>query len=789
VKTNGGIWRYHPQRQTVEMVCDGTTNPWGMDWNEHGEGFFINTVIGHLWQIIPGAHYRRMHGNDLNPHTYEIIEQHADHVHWAAGEAWNSWQKLGTTDATSSAGGGHAHTGLMFYGGDNWPDDWRGKLLAINFNGRRLNVENVSRTRGSGYVGRHAPDIGFAADPFFRGIDLLYGADGGVFVADWSDTGECHDDNGVFRQSGRIYKITHGPSARPAIADVAKLSPQDLLPLLAHQNEFFARQARKRLQELAAAGVDLTAAKRALGEKFSRESDLVQKLRALWSLHAAGGADAAFLRTLLSHSSEHVRTWAIRFLADDPASVATDVTSIQSLVKFAATEPSPFVRLALASALQRLPLDRRAELARPLLRRSEDATDHNLPQMLWYGVEPLGTSDPATLAALGAECELPMTRRCIARRLTGGREKSDAPLGVLLTKAAADARWQADVLGGMRDALKGERKATPPAAWSTVSPKLAASTDPKVKELFRTLGAVFGDPLALESTRAVVLDTSASVDTRRAALRSLIDSRASGLRAVCETVLTLPGLAATAADGLALENDPAVPDVILARFSTITPAERSAVLSTLVSRPAWAGRVLDAIANDKLPRAELTVFHARQIRGFNDAALTRRLGEVWGASRDSDAEKLAQIARWKKQLTPAVLAKADKVKGRGLYNQVCAACHVLNGEGGKIGPELTGAARDNLDYLLQNILDPSAAVPREYQLVTLNTKDGRALSGFIRSRTERVVVLQTLAEAVSLPAKDIADTETTTLSLMPEGLLEALPENDVRDLIAYLMQK
>lgn len=790
VKTNGGIWRYHPQRQTVEMVCDGTTNPWGMDWNEHGEGFFINTVIGHLWQIIPGAHYRRMHGNDLNPHTYEIIEQHADHVHWAAGEAWNSWQKLGTTDATSAAGGGHAHTGLMFYGGDNWPDDWRGKLLTINFNGRRLNVENVTRTTGSGYVGRHAPDVGFAADPFFRGIDLLYGADGGVFIADWSDTGECHDDNGVFRQSGRIYKITHGgTTTRPAIADIAKLAPQELLPLLAHKNEFFARQARKRLQELAATGADLAVAKSALRERFSRETNVVQKLRALWSLHSAGGADAPFLRAQLTHASEHVRAWAIRFLADDTAILAKDEISIQSLVQLAATEPSPFVRLALASALQRLPISRRAELAQPLFRRSEDAADHNLPQMLWYGVEPLGASDPATLATLGAECELPLTRRCIARRLAEDRQKSEVALSVLLTKAAADPRWQADVLTGMRDALKGERKATPPAAWKTVSPKLASSTDPKVKELFRALGAVFDDPLALESTRVVVLDSSANVDTRRAALRSLIDSRATGLRAVCETVLTVPGLAAIAADGLALEKDPTVADAILGKFSAIAPTERNAVLSALVSRPAWASRVLDAVASDRLPRAELTVFHARQIRGFNDAVLTKRLGEVWGASRDSDTEKLAQIARWKKQLTTAVLAKADKARGRTLYSTVCASCHVLNGEGGKIGPELTGSGRDNLDYLLQNILDPSAAVPREYQLVTLNTKDGRALSGFIRSRTERVVVLQTLAEAVSLPAGDISDTETTTLSLMPEGLLEALPENDVRDLIAYLMQK
>jgi putative heme-binding domain-containing protein len=728
-----------------------------------------------------------MHGTDLNPFAYEIIEQHASHVHWATGEVWNS-VRHGVTSATSNAGGGHAHAGLMFYAGDNWPDSWRGKLLTINFHGRRLNVENVVRD-GSGYVGRREPDIGFSADPWFRGIDLICGPDGGVFILDWSDTGECHENDGVHRQSGRIYKITHGQPARPTIADVAKLSPRELLPLLDHKNEFFARQARRRLQELHATGVDLAAIRAALIENFARERDAVGQLRALWSLRACGGADAAFLRAQLNHASPHVRTWAIRLLVDDVAAVATDEASTASLIQLAATEASSFVRLTLASALQRLPLEARAALARPLMSRVEDAADHNLPQMLWYGVEPLGGSDPAALADLGAGCELPLTRRCIARRLTESRGQSGAPLDVLLTKAASDERWQADVLAGMRDALKGERRAAPPAAWSTAAPAFARSSDPKVLELFRALGAVFGDARALEATRAVVLDPSAKSEMRKAALRSLIDSQATGLRDACEAVLTVAGLSSTAADGLALENDSAVADVILAKFPAIAPAERGAVLSALLSRPAWAGRLLEAVAADKVPRGELTAFHARQIRGFNDAALTRRLGEVWGQSRDSDAEKLAQMARWKERLTPAVLGQADLATGRALYNRICAACHVLNGEGGRIGPELTGSGRDNLDYLLQNLFDPGAAVAREYQLVTLEMKDGRSLSGFIRSRTERIVVLQTLAEEVSLPAGDIARTEQSTVSLMPEGLLESLGETEVRDLIGYLMRK
>ena len=94
----------------------------------------------------------------------------------------------------------------MIYLGDHWPEEYRGKLFTLNLHGRRANVD-AARAPGSGYVGRHEPDMLFAADPFFRGIDLSYGPDGSVFVLDWSDTGECHEHDGVHRSSGRIYRV------------------------------------------------------------------------------------------------------------------------------------------------------------------------------------------------------------------------------------------------------------------------------------------------------------------------------------------------------------------------------------------------------------------------------------------------------------------------------------------------------------------------------------------------------------------------------------------------------
>lgn len=189
-----GIWRYHPTRRVVEQLTEGTTNPWGMDWNEYGDAFFINTVIGHLWEMIPGAHYARMFGEDPAPHTFGLIGQFADHVHWDTNEIWSDVRKLGVTETSSKAGAGMR--------------TWR-ELAGVvprqavddHFHGRRLNTERLERD-GSGYIGRRGDDWCFVPDRWFRGIDLLQGPDGGVFIADWSDTGECHDQNGVHRNSG-----------------------------------------------------------------------------------------------------------------------------------------------------------------------------------------------------------------------------------------------------------------------------------------------------------------------------------------------------------------------------------------------------------------------------------------------------------------------------------------------------------------------------------------------------------------------------------------------------------
>ncbi len=242
---------------------------------------------------------------------------------------------------------------------------------------------------------------------------------------------------------------------------------------------------------------------------------------------------------------------------------------------------------------------------------------------------------------------------------------------------------------------------------------------------------------------------------RRAALQTLIDNRSPDLRSICERLLKVRFLNTTAIGGLALFDDPAIGKTLAASYRTFHPSERGAILDTLVSRPTFARSLLDAVSSGAIPRADLTAFHARQIRTHDDPELRRRLTEVWGELRDSPSDKRDQMAAIRARLTPSTLANADKGRGRVVFNKVCASCHTLYGHGGQVGPDLTGAGRDNLDYLLENLIDPSATVGVDFRMTIVSLNDGRILNGMIRSQTDRAITLQTQDATVVVSKSDV----------------------------------
>lgn len=776
VALNCGVWRYHPTRQQFEVVAMGTTNPWGIDFDDYGQMFITNCVIGHLWHVVPGAHFQRMYGQDFNPHWYRLLDSCADHLHWAGGP-WQS--SRGGQGKHSEAGGGHAHSGAMVYLGDNWPDRYRNGIFMCNIHGNRVNHDVLER-RGSGYVAHHGKDFLLANDPWFRGLSLQYGPDGGVFVSDWCDTGECHNYVTVDRSNGRIYKITYGNVA-PVNEDLAKLNDAELVRRQLHNNDWHVRHARRVLQERAAAG-KLSPQTRGSLENILREhADVTRKLRALWALHVTGGLEERLHSELLDSPEEYVRGWVVQLALEERRGSPKLLTKLAEL---AARDPSALVRLYLASGLQRLPLEARWPVALALIQHAEDIVDAYIPLMIWYGIEPLASTDVNRFTNLLPSAKIPLVREYIARR--SASESAGLRLLVALLDRTDDPTVQQDVLRGIHEALKDQRRVPMPEGWPAVSRKLAQSPSTAAREEALLLSLVFGDEHAAASLRQTMMDERAARTARQNALQALLQYKDAQLVPLLHALLNDRCMRGPALRALAAYQDQATPAAILSRYPSLTEEEKNDAIHTLASRPSYALALLNAMEDGRIPRHDLSAFTVRHILAFNDAQINDKLARVWGTIRPAAQEKTALMAHYKTLLTADYLNSADRSRGRVIYARICASCHRLFGEGGDVGPDLTGSQRANLEYVLENVLDPSAIVAQDYQVTVLETKDGRILTGIIKQENDKALTVRTQNDTILVPKDEIESRRRSPLSMMPDGLLAPLKNEDVRDLVAYL---
>ena len=485
------IWRVHPETRRFEVVARGTTNPWGLDYDDYGEMIFTNNVIGHLWHLVPGAHYERMRGVDPEPHVYELMPQSADHLHWAGGAWQDSREKEGNVDpAADDLGGGHSHCGGMIYLGEMFPESYRGKIFMCNTHGKRVNVDRLEYGP-RGIVGRHDPDFLKAFDTWFRGIELVSGPDGRVWIADWTDKGECHDHDGVHRTSGRIYTVLYGGPRPHETVDLNTKSDAELVALQLHRNDWFCRHAREILAERAAAGRDLSAAAVDLRRLAETHADPTRRLRGLWAAHAIGAADRRWLRGRLADEHASVRAWAVRLLVDDPTGEAVATAAPDwlgnALAQLAKHEPAGIVRLHLAGALGKLPSRIRWPIAESLADGASDADWRELALMLWYGLRGPVAEDPARAAALAAKTPMPTLRRLIARRLAFDADRSAAcaaALESLLSATRGDVERRADVTSGIAAAWEGRKRLPLPASLLVIvaaDPSLKRFAGPRVE--------------------------------------------------------------------------------------------------------------------------------------------------------------------------------------------------------------------------------------------------------------------------------------------------------------------
>lgn len=794
VPMNAAVWRYHPVKHLFEVFAWGTSNPWGVDFNAEGQAFITACVIPHLFHILPGGRYERQAGQHFDKYAFDDLKTIADHRHYVGNirdHAWWGHEPQAPTD-TLKAGGGHAHAGAMIYLGNNWPEEYRNKIYMNNIHGNRVNCDVLER-HGSGYVGHHGKDLLVANDRWFRGINLKTAPDGSVYLIDWYDKNACHRTNPEIwdRTNGRIYNIAYvkDGETQTVIGDLRKLSDLELVDLHEHSNEWQVRMARKILQERAAKRGHLP---RDVVQKLAAfvepQHPQRQRLHALWTLHAAGFLQNYNLYRALAtkEKTTDLRGWAVRLEAEDHSLGTNDEehSAWLLLLNTFGRDPSPIMRLEVAAALQRLPFEDRWEVASVLLSNADDVKDHNIPLMIWYAVEPLVADDPARAMELAKGSAIPLVKRYLIRRAAS--ENALLPHAVALINQSKDDDMQLLVLEEMLSAFEGRVNLPMPESWKAAYDILSRSDNETLRQKADQVAVALGDNRIFPRMREVLVSKSANLKTRKQALDILVRGRDAEAVAAFQAVLDQEELRGPAIRALAAFDDAKTPEALLKHYPEFDDNAKGDAIGTLTSRPQYAFALLAAMTDGKVPRTDLHAYHIRQLMRFENAKLDETIRQVWGEFRETSADKQQQIASLKTQLTPKVLARADASHGRLLFTKTCANCHTLFGEGGKVGPDITGSDRANLDYILSNIVDPSAVLGKDYRMTVLALTDGRVISGLIQKETDSAVTIRTLNDTVVIPLGDIEDRKLSELSMMPERLLDQLTPEDVRDLVAYL---
>jgi putative membrane-bound dehydrogenase-like protein len=754
VEINGGVWRYHPTKDVFEVVAHGFSNPWGIDYDAKGQLLISACVIPHAFHVIPGGIYHRQGGQHFNPYVYSDIQTIADHRHRSA------------------------HGGARVYQSDAFPASQRGRMFMANIHEHAV-LSDVLERKGSGFTAHHGDDFLMANNAQWIGFSLEIGPEGALYVLDWHDADICGME--VLNQdTGRIYRIAPAKSLAvdwpDRYTDLRKLTDARLVELQTSVSDWHARRARLILQQRASTRTLKSDTHAALRRLFTSSENPDWRLRAMWALHVTGGFTTDALADALGDKDEHVRAWAIQLLMEDRQ---PPPRALEAFARMAREDASPVVRLYLASALQRL--DRRARwpIASPLAARREDAGDPNLPTMLWLGIEPLVAENPVLALERASAAAIPSIARFTARRVVDANEIE--PLVAAISKQPAA---EISLLEGMRDGLQGRYDMTAPPNWRPLLDRLRRS-DARLASLGSDIAQQFGDIDATLRNVATVRNTSAPVEDRRRALHVLAAQRRPQLVAALPAVLAEEPLRIDSIRAIAQFDDDALGRLLISKYASFNSAEKAEAMQTFASRGRYGRMLTDALAKDAVPRRDVPPHLARQLR----RVVGTRFADVWGpVEGDATEAKLERAyAKYRGLLTEDALAAANVQKGRGVFQQTCGACHRLYGQGGQVGPDLTGSNRGNLEYLLFNVLNPNGDVADAYKMVMIVTRDGRTLAGNVIGETDRQVTLRMVGrDAVTINKADVQSRETTGASMMPPGLFDALTSREVLDLVAYL---
>ncbi len=462
---DGGIWRFHPVKKEFEVFGHGLSNPWGFDFNDVGQGFASCCVIPHLFHIVQGGYFTKQSKPHKNPYVYKPIETVADHHHLSA------------------------HGGARFYLADTFPSSYRDQLFKCNIHQHEVLIDFMERS-GSGYIGKHHSAFLPINDLAWVGFSLEIGPDGGVYILDWHDTDIC--GNAInFPDSGRIYRVMPKNAKKIKRPNLSKLSDQELADMQNHSNDWYVRHARVILHHRASEGIlDKELVGNSLLKLASSAKTSGKKLRALWAAHVTGLLTEKRKIELLNHEDEYVRAWTIQLLCEDrkPSDEA-----LENFKKMAKEDPSAVVRLYLASAAQRIQFNDRWPILEELVKHKKDVKDHNLPNMLWYALEPMVPDHSEKALTLAVTGQIPLLKELVPRRMAATKTAK---------KSGPDPSWQKHIqkiAPGFNVRNVGEGGVRPIKSFRN---EIAVQTHPKDKtvpcEIYRDLEVPTGKKTSLK---------------------------------------------------------------------------------------------------------------------------------------------------------------------------------------------------------------------------------------------------------------------------------------------------
>ncbi|MHB8522976.1 MAG: PVC-type heme-binding CxxCH protein [Limisphaerales bacterium] len=789
VTMNAAVARFDPRTKKFEVVADGTSNPWGVDFDREGNAFVSACVIDHFFQMAPGGVYVRQGGVPTNPFTYELLPSIVDHKHFMA-----------------------AYAGVDIYQGNQFPAEWRGEVFLGNIHQSAIHHDHLT-PRGSSFVDSAREDFLTTTDGWFRPISTQTGPDGALWIMDWYDKYPCYqnagaDPEGVDRERGRIWRVVYVgdqpgkpvPSRPEATMDLARLNSDDLVRLLAHPNVWQRRMAQHLLTERRDPST-----KPALLRLLNDGGTLEARLAAFWTLFSSGLLDDETLDRLVSDKEPAIRAWVARFTGErrDPSEPA--LARLETLARDA---DNP-VRLGVATAAREftsgsLTVDTPvsdalagADVGRilaALVGQPNTATDPLLSFMIWTALEPKVAQDPALAFAWlrehGAET-MPLSGqlvRKIMRRVCDTAEPAhlDEAVGFIGDIASGDAGLEIAALDGLIEGQRG-KALLPTVATAPVLGKLAASGKAELAARAQELGALWGDASAVQGALTLAANPQASLAERVQAIQVVRQLKTDVTR---NAMLAL--VAGDRSERIVLEALRAlgeiggdhVADDVLKQWPKLTPATRRAAAEVLVSRGRWAGTLLAGVENKTVVSTDIPTTAIRTLAESKDAGVRERTARDIGRFRESSADKLKLIGEKKRMV---LNGPVDLEAGHELAKKTCFVCHRLYGEGADVGPDLTGVGRSTLDALLANVIDPNQVIGKGYENVEVETRDGRSVSGrLVEDTTTHVKLLSAGPKEDVVARSEIASIRVSEISVMPEGL-EQMPDADFRNLVWFVM--